>query len=252
MAGNNNEICSQEEFEEKIRPDLKDISNTIFHLLQLSDYFRQKSCKWVRWWNNDVAEYIYRKGDGDKELIEAAEWAYRAGVGLAQTLSDVLPKINSIKHHPRLKDYVCEIRQIQGYWIPKDEKLLSRCEQIISARKSSGTDFGDIELMLRWHKEHLKILRKLDTDLAIIEGSERYKIENVGKAALKQPQEQPTTKKKRWGKDKLNAAVEQKLKNNRNLASSELARILETIPASIRQTTAWKENRQQLKKKKNK
>jgi hypothetical protein len=171
----NNTICSQEEFEEKVRPDLEDISNTINHLLQLSNYFYQKTCKWGKWWNSGVADSIYRKGNGDKEIIQAAEWAYSAGAGFAQTLSDVLPKINDIGRCPKLKDYVKQIRDIQNKTIVDDRKLIARCKKIIRARKP--LDYSDVGFMLEWHKEHLKILRDLDNDLAAIEGSERYKIE---------------------------------------------------------------------------
>lgn len=172
----NNTICLQEEFEQKIRPDLKDISNTIEHLLLLSDYFVEKFIDWSRWWKegNKITRIHQTR---DKELIRIVEAVYVRGIETAQALGDILPKINSIKRCPRLKDYISEIKEMQKNWTPEDEKLLSRCEQIISARKSYNLDFSDVELMLRWHKEHLKILRDLDNDLAAIEKSERYKIE---------------------------------------------------------------------------
>ena len=170
----------------KVRKDLKDISNTIKHLLLLGESFRQKHCKWTRWWNNNKTRTnIYQTGD--KELIEAIEGVYARGVETALALSELLPKINSIKHCPRIKDYVSDIKKRQKNWIAEDAKLLSRCEEIISAKKSYGVNFSDIKLMLRWHREQLKVLRGLDSELAVIEGSVRYKIE-----------EQNTTPAKWW------------------------------------------------------
>jgi hypothetical protein len=179
----NNTIGSQEEFEEKIRPDLKDISNTIEHLFLLSDNFLDKSGKWERWWNENS---IRTRISDDKELFPIVEEVYARGVETAYSLVDILPKINSIKRCPRLKDYISSIRRIQENWIPEDEILLSRCEKIISERKFyNNLDFSDIELMLEWHKEHLKIPRDLDSDLAAIENSERYKIEEQKAAPTK-------------------------------------------------------------------
>lgn len=173
-ANNIGQIYMKEEFEKKIRPDLKDISNTVEHLLLLSDYFVGKGTDWSRWRKeNDKITRIHQTRD--KEFIQTVEAVYVRGVETAQALGDILPKINSIERCPRLKDYISEIKKIQENWIPNDRKLIARCKKIIRARKP--LDYSDVELMLRWHKEHLKILRGLDDDLSVIEGSKRYKTE---------------------------------------------------------------------------
>ncbi len=170
----------------KIRQDLKDISNTINYILGLADYFSDKAREWTKWWNdNNTRTNIYQTGD--KGLIQAVEQVYASGVETAGSLSELLPKINSIKHCPRLKNYVSDIRKRQRNWIADDEKLLSRCKKIISEKKSYGVDFSDVELMMRWHKEQLKILKSLDSELAVIEKSERYKIEE--QKQLREPTE---------------------------------------------------------------
>jgi hypothetical protein len=109
----------------------------------LSDYFLDKSGKWERWWNENSTR---TRISVDKELFPIVEEVYARGVETAYALGDILPKINSIKRCPRLKDYINSIRTIQKKWIPEDEKLLSRCEKIISDRKAhSNLDFSDIQ-----------------------------------------------------------------------------------------------------------
>lgn len=44
-------------------------------------------------------------------------------------------------------------------------------------KKFGKVDSRDFQLMMKWHREMIKILKDLDIELAAIEGSKRYKIE---------------------------------------------------------------------------
>ncbi|GAH98329.1 unnamed protein product, partial [marine sediment metagenome] len=130
-------------------------------------------------WNNDnVQPNFYRINN--KAVISTAEELYIAGVATAQELSTLLPRINNINSCPRLKDYINDIRLCQhNYITERIEKLLSRCEKIISQRnyEISFDVESDFEIMVDWHRKQLEILKDLDSELTAIEGSERYRIE---------------------------------------------------------------------------
>lgn len=159
---------------EEIRPDLQDISNTVNHLLQLSDYFSRKANKWTGWWNNNDSR-------SSVACYEKLHWfvdrLYGKGVESALTLGQLLQEINVVEFCPRLKKYVEKIRCVQKQWIDEDAEFLSDVKRAI-AEYENKLCLSDVKLMLRWHEEHLDILRNLDGDLIAIENSERYKIEN--------------------------------------------------------------------------
>ena len=74
---------------EEIRPDLKDISNTVNHLLQLACILSERSIEVAKLWNNSFTRrqiFDYR----NKEIINAVEALYTTGVGTAQKLSELL------------------------------------------------------------------------------------------------------------------------------------------------------------------
>jgi hypothetical protein len=91
-------------------------------------------------------------------------------------LADVLPKINNIRDCPRLKDYVEEIKGCQEQ-ADSDEKVLSDCKQVISQKNEYAVDNFAISQMLALNAKQIKILRGLVSELRVIEGSERYRIE---------------------------------------------------------------------------
>lgn len=164
-----------------IRPDLEDVSNTIKHLYLLADYFRRNNVeRWSDlWYANKRAgeslESIY--STDDPKFIQGVKEVYRRGRDTAVTLSSQLTVINRIDFCPRVKDFIDEIRSYQG-WIEEDEKVISKCEQVVSEKKSYKVNYWAIERMLQLHKQQLKILRDLDGDLHAIENSDRYKLEN--------------------------------------------------------------------------
>lgn len=164
-----------------IRPDLQDISNTIKHLYVLARYFQRNNVeRWSDLWYagkraGESLENIH--STGDQEFIKAVKQVYAKGRDTAVTLSDQLPIINYVDYCPRIEDYVNKIRSYQG-WIKQDQKIISRCEQVISEKRSYKVDYWSIGRMIRLHKEQLRVLRDLDADLDAIENSERYKLEN--------------------------------------------------------------------------
>jgi len=155
----------------KVRDDLKDISNTVKHLMLLSKYFLKLNLDWGKWWHNHDISSNWEEG----EIIQAALRLYSEGRDTAYSLGLILEQINSIETCPRLKDYINRIRDIQKDWITDGEVLLSQCEKLIS-KKNGKSDYSDLQLMMKWHRKTLNILKDLDNELEVIEKSERYKI----------------------------------------------------------------------------
>jgi predicted nucleotide-binding protein len=175
----------------RIRADLEDISNTIKHLHELAAYFHRNDVEhWSELW------YATKKGGrwalegiidsmDDREFSKVVAQVYIRGRGTAFTLSSQLTLINYIDLRPRLKEYIDEIRAYQD-WIKPDEELLAKCERIITERDSYDyVNYWAIRQMIQLHREQLQTLRDLDSDLYVIENSERYKLEN--RIALNQP-----------------------------------------------------------------
>jgi len=167
----------------EIRPDLKDIENTIKHLYLLADYFNKNNTeRWSDLWSPkfalNIPETLVRlDATRDKEFAEAVVEVYRRGKDTAYSLSILLPLINDITAYPTVKDYIKDVKNCQE-WIKNDKEIISKCERIISEKNSYKVDYWAIKEMIKLHKEQLKVLRGLDEDLDAIKNSERYKIEN--------------------------------------------------------------------------
>jgi len=184
----------------QIREDLKDISNNVAHLMSLGEYLCNKYREWTIWWGqNSIYAHLVKTNDG--KVLNIGVNLYYEGRDSVYDLGMLLQEINSIKHCPRLKDYINKVKAFRKDCIPTGEKLLSQCEQIISTRKSCGM-VSDIKLMMDWHKETLNILRNLDSELTAIEGSERYKIEEQmlmqEKPAERVQNATPTRRRETW------------------------------------------------------
>lgn len=174
----------------QIRKDLRDISNTVEHLFELSGYFRENFLNFGRIWHAEgragaSLDNIYKINDPElkkgvkkekEKFIKIVEDVYKAGRGTAHTLSLALTDINSIEICPTIQEYINKIRAYQG-WIDEDKKTLSSCEVIISHKKNYNVDYAAISQMIVLHRQQLKILRSFDADLRNIENSERCRIE---------------------------------------------------------------------------
>jgi|GEM_PF-3506811 len=92
----------------QVRDDLKDISNTINHLMLISNYLLDKNREWAKWYNNNcILTRFYDTNDG--EVVKAGEYLYSEGIDLAYSLALLLQDINSIECCPKLKDYINKI-----------------------------------------------------------------------------------------------------------------------------------------------
>ena len=182
----------------EIRADLKDISNSVIHLLEIAGMFHEKYLRWGEWWHRTqgTGSNLFQ----NSEIRHVAERLYGEGRSTAGRLSEILPTINDINICQKLKGYIDVIRTAQKNWINEDSELISDVKDMISKYKGKY-DLGDLEIMLRWHEEALETLKSLDTELAQIENSERYKIENA--LSVTEPPADDDHNRKHEGKEEV-------------------------------------------------
>jgi len=166
----------------EIRPDLKDIENTIVHLYQLGNYFSNNNRR--RW--SDLWYAKHRGGKSledvyaleDQEFAYAVQGLYSDGREVAGTLALELPLINYIDQFPQVHKYVERIESYQKGWIEKDLQMIDQVEQLVARHPDYPVDYWAIRQMIALHREQLEVLRGLDGDLAAIRQSERYRVES--------------------------------------------------------------------------
>lgn len=162
----------------KIRPDLKDISNTVKHLYALSNYFVKVRSEFGRlWYGNDSDLQTYLCKIDDLELLHLMEEFYRTGKDASHTLALELPLINNEERYPVISDYLNKIKKSVESWKKIIIKLLDESKKAFLKR---GGKLGHwkIERLVEIHKEILSNLNALENEFKTIKKSERYKIEN--------------------------------------------------------------------------
>ena len=159
-----------------IRPDLKDIENTILHLYELElSFYNYYLKEWSELWHRyELDADIYQIDDS--EFAEIVEKVYSKGIGTALSLAEELTGINHINKYPKIKDYINTLKGHQS-WIDKDEKLLKDCKEIINKKSNYKISYYAIRAMVRLHEEQLNIIRGFDSIINTIENSERFRAE---------------------------------------------------------------------------
>jgi hypothetical protein len=165
----------------EVRADLSDISNTVRHLTEIRDYcgaaylqfeslLKGKDDK-----GNSLEDKL--KKLSCRKLAQIVEELYKRGSTSAEMLCYVCNLINRVEDSPDLHEYV-EILHACQFWIERDMKLLSQCEDAIE-KKTYDINYNNIEEMISLHGTLLKLLLKLDVDIHAIQASERYIIEQA-------------------------------------------------------------------------
>lgn len=172
-----------------IRSDLTDISNTIMHLYELSNYFEKMRRELGRLWNdNDGDLQVYLSKIDDWELFHLMEEFYRIGKDASYSLSLELPLINNEKRYPVISEYIDMIEKSVASYKKEINKLLIKSKEIF-LKKEEKLGHWKINRLVEIHKEMLSNLNALKNEFKNIKNSERYRIENNLKAAKIKPKE---------------------------------------------------------------
>jgi len=175
-----------------IRSDLTDISNTVMHLYELSNYFEKMRREFSSlWYDNDGDLRAYLSKIDDWELYHLMEEFYRIGKDASYSLSLELPLINNGKRYPVISGYLDMIEKSVASCKKEIIKLLNESEKIF-LKKEEKLGHWKIDRLIEIHKEMLSNLNSLKNEFKNIKNSERYRIENnlkVNKLELKEKNE---------------------------------------------------------------
>ncbi len=172
-----------------IRSDLTDISNTIMHLYELSNYFEKMRREFSSlWYDNDGDLQVYLSKIDDWELFHLMEEFYRIGKDVSYSLSLELPLINNEKRYPVISEYIKMIEKSVASCKKEIYKLLIESKKIF-LRKEKKLGHWKIDRLVEIHKEMLVNLNALKNEFKNIKISERYKIENNLKVDKSEPKE---------------------------------------------------------------
>jgi len=173
----------------KIRSDLTDISNTIMHLYELSNYFEKMRREFSSlWYDNDGDLRAYLSKIDDWELYHLMEEFYRIGKDASYSLSLELPLINNEKRYPVISGYIDMIEKSVASYKKEIIKLLNESKKIF-LKKEGKLGHWKIDKLVEIHKEMLSNLNALKNEFKNIKTSERYKIENSLKVDKLEPKE---------------------------------------------------------------
>jgi hypothetical protein len=172
-----------------IRSDLTDISNTIMHLYELSNYFEKMRREFSSlWYDNDGDLRAYLSKIDDWELYHLMEEFYRIGKDASYSLSLELPLINNEKRYPVISEYIDMIERSVASCKREIIKLLNESEKIF-LKKEGKLGHWKIDRLVEIHKEMLSNLNALKNEFKNIKNSERYRIENNLKVDKLEPKE---------------------------------------------------------------
>lgn len=160
-------------YEYYIREDLNDISETVGHLLVLSELIKKCFSEWECLWHDKFENSDLYNSD----ILRVARRLYRVGRSNLLSLSELLPKINDKNHSPKLKSFVADIRTVKD-WTEEDKKTINGAKKVLSKYKDKY-DLCSLELLLEWYQNIPDVLSDIQDDLAQIENCKRYKIENA-------------------------------------------------------------------------
>jgi hypothetical protein len=161
-----------------IRSDLTDISNTIMHLYELSNYFEKMRREFSSlWYDNDGDLRAYLSKINDWELFHLMEEFYRIGKDASYSLSLELPLINNEKRYPVISEYIDMIEKNVASYKKEIIKLLNESKKLF-LKKEGKLGHWKIGKLVEIHKEMLSNLNALKNEFKNIKKSERYRIEN--------------------------------------------------------------------------